>query len=109
MIQKIDNGPQLTKTLGVQNELGEVVREIHRLWHTELLAPNKKPGWGREFDEKSDALLKKAGELLGKGGRITDEVYKFAIAYGRLSMSLPYIAYHTIDAIIISYGVITST
>lgn len=59
---------------------------------------DKKLGWGRELDDKLDSLLKRAGELLGDAGSITDEVYRIAIAYGRLSMALLCIAYHTVDA-----------
>ncbi|KAG8411899.1 hypothetical protein J3458_015194 [Metarhizium acridum] len=106
MIEKSQEPSKLNKALGVQNELADLVREIHDLWHRQLLDPGKKPGWGRRFDEKSDALFKQAGELLGGKGGITNDVYKFAIAYGRLSMALPYIAYHTIDAIILSYGTV---
>lgn len=72
--------------------LGDIVCEkIHSLWHARLLDADKKPGWGRELDDKSDSLLKRAGELLGCAGSIT-EVYRFAIAYGRLRMALPRIA-----------------
>ncbi|OAQ69642.1 hypothetical protein VFPPC_15462 [Pochonia chlamydosporia 170] len=105
MIENRQESPKLNKSLGVKGELGDLVRQLHHLWHIELRDPNKKPGWGRRFDEKSDALFKKVGEYLGVKGGITDEVYQFAIAYGRLSMALPYIAYHTIDAIIIVHGV----
>lgn len=49
-----------------------------------------------------------AGQNLAKGGGISEDVYKFAIAYGRLSMSLLYIAYHTLNAIIMAFGAITS-
>ena len=31
--------------------------------------------------------------------------YKFAIAYGRLCTALPYIAYHTVAAIIMTRGI----
>ncbi len=104
MIENGDRQLRAARPLGVAEELAEVVREIHSLWHEQLLAPGKKPGWGREFDERSDAILGRVGEILGAGGTISDDVYKFAIAYGRLSMSLPYVAYHTIDAIILSQG-----
>jgi hypothetical protein len=108
MIESSQTASELNKSLGVKGELGDLVRELHSLWHEQLLNTNKKPGWGRYFDEKSDALLKQAGEILGSKDGITEEVYKFAIAYGRLSMALPYIAYHTIDAIIIANGIVKS-
>jgi hypothetical protein len=91
--------------LGVSEDLAQVVRDIHHLWHARLLAENKEPGWGRRFDEESDKLFGEAGEILSKNGN-SDDMYKFAIAYGRLSMALPYIAYHTIAAIIMSFGVL---
>ncbi|KAG5972580.1 hypothetical protein E4U55_000790 [Claviceps digitariae] len=105
MIEAGESQMRVKQPLGVCSELGEITRDIYRLWHTQLLDANKKPGWGRKFDNKSDLLLKRAGDVLGsKSGGITDEVYKFAIAYGRLSMGLPYIAYHAVDAIIMAYG-----
>jgi hypothetical protein len=105
----IENGNgqlQAKDFLGVKGELSELLRELYSLWHDQLLAGDKKVGWGREFDIKSDALLGQAGEILSAKGGINDEVYKFAIAYGRLSMGLPYIAYHAIDAIILVHGVV---
>ena len=95
------------KPLGVDETLSEVIRQIHSLWHDELLSEDKSPGWGKEFDQRSDKLLGDAGNILAQKGGITEEVYKFAIAYGRLSMGLPYIAYHTIDAIIMTYGLVS--
>ncbi|KAI1806764.1 hypothetical protein F4811DRAFT_550507 [Daldinia bambusicola] len=89
---------------GVSADLGPVIRDIHSLWHRQLLDDTKKPGWGREFDLKSDMLLGEAGRILESRGEINDDTYKFMIAYGRLGMSLPYIAYHTIDAIIMAFG-----
>jgi hypothetical protein len=91
--------------LGVSDDLAEVVRDIHRLWHVELLSGNKEPGWGRRFDAESDKLFGEAGKILERNGK-ADDIYKFAIAFGRLSMGLPYIAHHTVDAIILSFGVI---
>ncbi|KAG5932300.1 hypothetical protein E4U53_001391 [Claviceps sorghi] len=106
MIEAGERQMSVKEPLGVCSRLGDITRDIHRLWHTQLLDPNKKPGWGRRFDFQSDLLLKRAGDLLGSsGGGISDDVYKFAIAYGRLSMGLPYVAYHAIDAIILTYGV----
>lgn len=101
-----DGAAQLAKKqpLGVDEGLATVVRKIHSLWHQELLDDTKRPGWGREFDKKSDMLFGEAGEILAERGPVTEDAYKFAIAYGRLSMSLPYIAYHTVDAIIMAFG-----
>ncbi|QKX64657.1 uncharacterized protein TRUGW13939_11833 [Talaromyces rugulosus] len=104
----IDNGTaqmQEKKPLGVDEKVAQVIRDLHSLWHDQLLAENKEPGWGRKFDNKSDALLGEAGNILGEKGDISKEVYRFAIAYGRLSMGLPYIAYHTVDAIIMTFGI----
>jgi hypothetical protein len=91
--------------LGVSEGLAQVTRDIYNLWHVKLLA-DKDPGWGRRFDVESDRLFGEAGELLSQDGNGVDNMYKFAIAYGRLSMALPYIAYHTVDAIILAFGVI---
>ncbi|KAK8912400.1 hypothetical protein VCV18_012588 [Metarhizium anisopliae] len=104
-IDQSENREQVKRALGVQNKLGELLPEH-----------NKTSGWGGEFDEKSDYLFRQVGELLytssradtSTGWRIPKEVYRFAIAYGRLSMSLPYIAYHTIVAIIPTYGVVST-
>ncbi|POR36008.1 Uncharacterized protein TPAR_03812 [Tolypocladium paradoxum] len=96
---------QKSRPLGVSEDLAPVVRDIHNLWHVKLLADDKQPGWGREFDLQSDMLLGQAGEVLSERGGISDDMYKFAIAYGRLSMGLPYIAYHTMDAIIMAFGI----
>lgn len=84
--------------LGVSEDLAEVTWKIHSLWHGELLSGNKEPGWGRRFDAESDRLFGEAATILGNGK--VDDRCKFAIAYGRLSNGLPYIAYHTSDAII---------
>jgi hypothetical protein len=95
--------------LGVSEGLAPIIRELHALWHSGLLAvDNKTPGWGREFDRTSDALLEAAGEILANGNekRRSEDMYHFSIAYGRLSMGLPYIAYHTIDAIIMTFGIV---
>ncbi|KAG6004628.1 hypothetical protein E4U21_000904 [Claviceps maximensis] len=107
MIEAGESQMRVKQPLGVSSQLGDITRDIYRLWHTKLLDPDKKPGWGRRFDNKSDLMLKQAGEMLGSAGGsgITDDVYKFAIAYGRLSIGLPYIAYHAVDAIIMAYGV----
>lgn len=101
-----DGSAQLSvkQPLGVSDDLAPVVRDIHSLWHQQLLDNTKKPGWGREFDFKSDSLFSDAGKILGSKSGISDDMYKFSIAYGRLSMSLPYIAYHTVDAIIMAFG-----
>lgn len=105
---------QIKRALRVQNRLGELVCDIHNLWNTQLLKSDKKPGWGHEFDKKSDDLFRQVGELLSNGscgeteGRLF-EAYKFAIPYGRLSMGPPYIAYHTIAAIILTDGVVWSS
>jgi hypothetical protein len=103
-----DGSTQLDKAkpLGVSEDVGPVVREIHSLWHGQLLDENKKPGWGREFDAKSDNLLGEAGEILETRGGVCDDTYRFTIAFGRLSMGLPYVAYHTVDAIIMAFGAI---
>ncbi|OKL56404.1 hypothetical protein UA08_08052 [Talaromyces atroroseus] len=90
---------------GVSEDLAQLVRDIHRLWHVELLSDSREPGWGRRFDAESDRLFGEAGTILESNGN-TDDIYKFAIAFGRLSMGLPYIAHHTVDAIIMSFGAI---
>jgi len=92
------------RPLGVSDNLSQVVGDIHRLWHIDLRAPNKEPGWGRRFDVQSDKLFGDAGRILLESPN-TDDMYKFAIAYGRLSTALPYIAYHTVDAIIMAFGI----
>ena len=103
-----DGSAQLAKKqpLGVNEDLAPIVRDIHSLWHRQLLDDTKKPGWGRNFDHKSDMLLGDAGEILVNRNGISDDAYKFTVAYGRLSMSLPYIAYHTVDAIIMAFEAI---
>ncbi|KAM7185800.1 hypothetical protein V8F33_012190 [Rhypophila sp. PSN 637] len=103
-----DGTAQLAKKspLGVTDDVAHIVRETHSLWHQQLLDESKQPGWGREFDIKSDKLLGEAGEILAARDGISDDAYKFTVAYGRLSMSLPYIAYHTVDAIIMAFGAI---
>lgn len=103
-----DGSAQLAKKqpLGVTEDLAPVVRSLHSLWHQQLLDDSKQPGWGREFDERSDMLFSEAGHILSQQGGISEDMYKFSIAYGRLSMSLPYIAYHTVDAIILAFGAI---
>lgn len=105
-----DGSEQLAKKqpLGVTDDLAPVVRNLHNLWHQQLLHDTKQPGWGREFDERSDMLFGEAGQILAQKGGISEDMYKFSIAYGRLSMSLPYIAYHTVDAIIMAFGAIPS-
>jgi hypothetical protein len=104
-----DGTDQLSKPkpLGVSEDLAPVIRELHSLWHQQLLDVNKKPGWGRDFDYKSDMLLGEAGDILTQRGGIGENAYRFTIAYGRLSMGLPYVAYHTINAIIMAFGAIT--
>lgn len=103
-----DGTAQLAKKspLGVSQDVAHIVRETHSLWHQRLLEEGKEPGWGREFDIKSDKLLGEAGEILAARDGISDDVYKFTAAYGRLTMALPYIAYHTIAAIIMAFGAI---
>lgn len=102
-----DGSAQMQKNspLGVSEDLAEMIRKIHSLWHSELLSDKKEPGWGRHFDAESDKLFGEAAEILGENGKV-DDMYKFAIAYGRLSNGLPYIAYHTIDAIILADGIL---
>lgn len=101
-----DGAAQLAKKepLGVSEDLASIVRDLHSLWHQQLRNDSKKPGWGRELDAKSDALFGEAGEILGTRGGVSEDMYRFVIAYGRLSMGLPYIAYHTVDAIIMAFG-----
>ncbi|KAI8626283.1 hypothetical protein F5Y19DRAFT_466485 [Xylariaceae sp. FL1651] len=94
------------RPLGVSEDLAPIIRDLHALWHQELLAGGKKPGWGREVDCRSDALLEAAGDILANGTNRSEDLYHFSIAYGRLSMGLPYIAYHTCDAIIMTYGIV---
>lgn len=102
-----DGSAQMQKNspLGVSENLATITRKIHSLWHGELLSDRKEPGWGRRFDAESDRLFGEAATLLEKNGNV-DDMYKFAIAYGRLSNGLPYIAYHTIDAIIMANGIL---
>ena len=104
-----DGSTQLAKKqpLGVSEDLAPVIRDLHNLWHRQLLDDGKQPGWGREFDYKSDMLLGNAGTILAGRGGISEDVYRFVIAYGRLGMGLPYIAYHTVDAIIMAFGTIS--
>lgn len=101
-----DGSAQMQKNspLGVSEDVAEIIRKIHFLWHGELLSDKKEPGWGRRFDAESDRLFGKAATILENGK--VDDRYKFAIAYGRLSNGLPYIAYHTIDAIILADGIL---
>lgn len=103
-----DGAAQLSapRPLGAPSDVAHIVRELHDLWHAQLLDANKAPGWGRKFDARSDALLGEAGEILKKRGGVTEDTYRFAIAYGRLSMALPYVACHTVDAIIMAFGAV---
>lgn len=103
-----DGSTQLArkKPLGVSEDLAPVIRSLHSLWHGKLRDAEKASGWGREFDRKSDALFGEAGTILSRKGGLSEDAYNFAIAYGRLSMGLPYIAYHTVDAIIMTFGAI---
>jgi hypothetical protein len=95
------------KPLGVPTSLATITREIHRLWHDRLLDPSKAPGWGRRFDQESDMLFGQAGDILvAQGGGVNDDAYRFCIAYGRMSMGLPYVAYHAVNAIIMTFGAI---
>ena len=91
------------RPLGVSKKMSHLIREIHHLWHIELRTPNKKLGWGRRFDLKSDKLFGDAGRMLLES--TNGDEYKFAIAYGRLCTALPYIAYHTVAAIIMTRGI----
>lgn len=104
-----DGSTQLANNhpLGVSEDLAPIVRDLHSLWHRQFLDKTKNPGWGREFDYKSDMLLGDVGRILTSRNGMSEDMYKFAIAYGRLSMSLPYIAYHTVDAIIMTFGAIS--
>lgn len=102
-----DGAAQLAKKqpLGVSDELAAIVQSIHSLWHESFLRSSKGAGgWGREHDAKSDLLFSEAGDILENRGGISEHTYRFAIAYGRLCMGLPYIAYHTVDAIIMAFG-----
>lgn len=90
--------------LGVAEDLAHIVRKLHSLWHAQLREESKTPGWGRRFDEESDKLLGEAGGILSERGEVCETAYRFLIAYGRLSMGLPYIAYHTVDAIVMTFG-----
>lgn len=92
--------------LGVSDDLAAIVQSLHSLWHEDLQHGTKRPGWGRDYDAKSDRLFSEAGEILVNRGGISEDAYKFAIAYGRLCMGLPYIAYHTVNAIILAFGAI---
>lgn len=101
-----DGAAQLARKqpLGVSDDLAVIVQALHRLWHKELQHDTKRPGWGCDYDAKSDMLFSEAGEIMRNRGGISEDTYKFAIAYGRLCMGLPYIAYHTVDAIILAFG-----
>lgn len=101
-----DGSAQVAKKqpLGVSEDLALIVRNLYSLWHKELLKDAKNPGWGQQFDHRSDELFGEAGEILASRSGISEDLYKFGIAYGRLSMGLPYVAYHTIDAIIMAFG-----
>ncbi|PHH66014.1 hypothetical protein CDD81_539 [Ophiocordyceps australis] len=90
--------------LGLSPDLASVIYNLHNLWHGKLLAEGKKPGWGYEFDVESDRLFARAGEILAAKGDVSDDAYRFFITYGMMSMGLPYIAYHAIDAIIMVFG-----
>lgn len=96
---------QAKRPLGVSNNISHLICELHNLWNIELREPNKEPGWGRRFDIRSDKLFGDIGRILSNNTD-SDELYKFAIAYGRLSVALPYITYHTVDAIIMAFGTI---
>jgi hypothetical protein len=93
------------RPLGVSKRMSHLIREIHHLWNIELRALSKERGWGRRLDLKSDQLFGDAGRILAEGTNAADR-YNFAIAYGRLSTTLPYIAYHTVAATIMTYGII---
>lgn len=97
------------RPLGVAGEkMSSLIRELHQLWHIDLRAPNNERGWGRRFDSRSDKLFGDAGRILS-GSTNAGDKYKYAIAYGRLCTTLPYIAYHTVAAIIMTHGVIKDT
>jgi hypothetical protein len=109
MIEDGPTQPQITaeRPLGVPTSLASITRELHSLWHQQFLDTTKAPGWGREFDKKSDMLFGQAGEILeAQGESVGEDAYRFCIAYGRLSMGLPYVAYHAVDAIIMALGAI---
>ncbi|OAQ85981.1 hypothetical protein VFPBJ_00021 [Purpureocillium lilacinum] len=103
LIQDGTKQMEVRKPLGVSEDLAPILREMHSLWHEQLLTATE-PGWGDRFDARSDALLGLAGEILAARNAPKEDMYKFAIAWGRLSMTLPFVAYHTIDAIIMAYG-----
>ncbi|KAI0527852.1 hypothetical protein F5B22DRAFT_7045 [Xylaria bambusicola] len=94
----------------IDQELADILRKLHTLWHDDLRATTKKAGWGRELDEKSDQLLGEAGKILGKlrekGAAVQRDAEGFADVYMKLSTSFPYVVYHTIAAIILAYGVV---
>ena len=92
------------RALGVSGDLGQAARELHSLWYIELRATEKELGWGHRSYIRSDMLLVRAGRILLET-KDREDMHNFARAYGRLSMGLPYIAYHTINAIIMLYGV----
>ncbi|PHH76828.1 hypothetical protein CDD82_3790 [Ophiocordyceps australis] len=97
----LDNTP-----LGSRQDLASVISNLHHTWHDRLLAEDKQPGWGHELDIESDRLFARAGEILAAKEHVSDEAYRFFVAYGMLGMSLPYVAYHTIGAIIMVFGVV---
>jgi hypothetical protein len=110
MIENESSQPQIAsgKPLGVPIPLATITREIRRLWHDRLLDPNKAPGWGREFDRESDMLFGQAGDILvAQGGGVNDDAYRFCIAYDKMSMGLPYVAYHAVNAITMTFEAIT--
>ncbi|KAE9993217.1 hypothetical protein EG327_006018 [Venturia inaequalis] len=91
--------------LGVSDSTSRLIRDLYHLWHIELRDADKEPGWGRRFDVQSDKIFGDVGRVLSQNDD-TNDMYKFANAYGRLSMTLPYIAYHTVAAVIMAYGYI---
>lgn len=51
---------------------------------------------GRRFGLQSDKIFGDVGRVLSENDN-PNVMHKFAIAYGRLSMALPYVAYHTVS------------
>jgi hypothetical protein len=54
-------------------------------------------------------LFGQAGDILvAQGGGVNDDAYRSCIVYGRMSMGLPYVAYHAVNAVIMTFGAISS-
>ena len=79
--------------LAVSENLADVIRSLHRIWHIDLTNPGKAAGWGRKFDIRSDKLFGDAGKILSESGS-TDEMYNLlAVLTARSSLLEPEIIF----------------